>query len=110
LHLSAELQREAGYDSDPHGHYISAYAGWQTARLTPKSDGLARTKLSAKAHALAQTALKLADEQSNQYYIIVTEHLLNSIEADFSELAADEVTDAAAGKGTELPPDSSLTN
>jgi hypothetical protein len=111
LHRSAELQHEAGYDSDPHGHYISAYAGWQTARLTPKSDGLTRTRLSAKAHALAQTALKLADEQGNQYYIIVTDHLLNSIEADFPELAADsEVTDAAAGKSSELPPDSSLTN
>ena len=111
LCLSLELEREESYSDDIQAHYISSYACWQAARLTPQNDSLTRAKRSIRAHSLSEIGLKLANEQGNQHYTGTLGRLLNFIEEDFPELAFDtEATDATASKAQGLPPDSSLTN
>ena len=87
LSLAIEVEKEEGYTDNCQDNYICAYAYWQAARLASQSDSLTRTSRSMKAHALAETALRLASEQGNQHYMLIADDLLRFIEDDFPETA-----------------------
>jgi hypothetical protein len=111
LRRLVDLERDENQDRDFNLHYISAYAGWQAARLTPQSDPSSRSSRSSRALSLAAIALQLANEKGNQHFIRTVDELLQDIQADFPELTGhSEVTDAAGRKDLGLPPDSSVTN